>query len=271
MKELSLKELQTYSLQIVKEIDKWCASNGVNYTLCGGSLIGAVRHRGFIPWDDDVDIAMPRPDYERFVHNFSHEGLICIAPELGNSWIPFARVCDIKSTKAEPYAPWCKESDYGVGIDIFPWDGEPDDEEDFKQHMAEILKKTALLYQVRGAHLPIRKKLGFIRIIKNIGKKLLYGRYDIEETLRDLLQDIKKYPFGSTHYCGNYSCPTYNTKERSRTEVFCSFTRIEFEDCTLSIIEKYDEYLRDIFGDYMQLPPEDQRKPKHSDHKFYLK
>lgn len=147
MKELEQKDLQHYGLEIIKEIDHWCVEHMVNYTLCGGSLIGAIRHKGFIPWDDDVDIAMPRPDYERFVHEFSHQDLICIAPELGNSWIPFARVCDTKYTIADPYAPWCTVQNFGVGIDIFPWDGEPDDEEEFKQHMKLVIKKAAVLYR----------------------------------------------------------------------------------------------------------------------------
>ena len=270
-RELNLQDLQRQSLKIMKEIDKWCLENKVNYTLCGGSLIGAIRHKGFIPWDDDVDIAMPRPDYEKFVHGFANKGLICIAPELENSWIPFARVCDTQFTYAKPYAPWCVVSDFGVGVDVFPWDGEPDNESEFKQHMARVIKRLNLLYQVRGAHLPFSWKLGAMRIIKNIAKKVLYGRYDIDGILKDLLHDIQKYPFGSTRYCGNFSCPTYKEKERSRTEVFTKYMRVPFEECEFSIICDYDEYLRDIFGDYMILPPEKDRVPKHSEHRFYFK
>lgn len=270
-KELTLRDLQTYSLKIIQNVDKWCVANGVNYTLCGGSLIGAIRHKGFIPWDDDVDIAMPRPDYEKFVSGFNHEGLICIAPELGNSLIPFARVCETKETLAVPYCPWCTIKDFGVGIDIFPWDGEPDDIHEFKQHMGKIRNQNALLYQVRGSRLPLTLNLGFVRICKNVGKKILYGNKDLETLLANLVTDIQKYRFGETNYCGNFSCPTYGEKERSRTEVFSSFTRIPFEDCELSVISNYDEYLRDIFGDYMQLPPINARVPKHGDHKFYFK
>ena len=268
---MSLNDLQCVGLQIMKEIDSWCLEHKINYTLCGGSLIGAIRHKGFIPWDDDVDIAMPRPEYEKFVKNFSHRDMICIAPELGNSWIPFARVCDIKNTWAEPYAPWCTVKDYGVGIDIFPWDGEPDDEREFVEHMQRVINKIDILYQIRGAHLPLKLSLGGVRILKNIVKKLIYGRRDLNTVLKSLLLDIKKYPFGSTRYCGNFSCPSYGIKERSRKEVFMNYIRVPFEDCELSIISSYDEYLHDIFGDYMQLPPEKDRVPKHSEHRFYYK
>ena len=96
MKELTLKDLQRIGLQIMKEIDKWCLEHNVSYSLCGGSLIGAIRHKGFIPWDDDIDIVMPRPEYERFVREFRHPDLVCVAPELQNSYLTFARVCDIK-------------------------------------------------------------------------------------------------------------------------------------------------------------------------------
>ena len=117
----------------------------------------------------------------------------------------------------------------------------------------------------------LSKKLGIGRFLKNIGKKILYGHYRIDKVLDDLVSNIKLYPFGSTHYCGNFSCPTYGEKERSRTEVFMSFMRVPFEDIELSVISSYDEYLHDIFGDYMQLPPEKDRAPKHSEHKFYLR
>lgn len=269
--ELTLRDLQQQGLRVLKVVDGFCVANGVNYSLCGGSLIGAIRHKGFIPWDDDVDIAMPRPDYERFVREFKMDGYVCIAPELGNSWIPFCRVCDTIETKAEPYCPWCTVKDFGVGIDIFPWDGEPDDYDEFKQHMNKVQQQHRLLYQVRGAHLPFSLELGLFRIAKNMGKKMFYGHKNLNELLQCLLSDIKKYQFGETGFCGNFSCPTYGIKERSRTKVFTEFTRVPFEDCEFSVIKYYDEYLSDVFGDYMQMPPESSRVPKHSEHKVYFK
>lgn len=271
MKELTLKDLQKYSLQILIEVDRWCSDNQVTYTLCGGSLIGAVRHKGFIPWDDDVDIAMPRPDYEKFVRGFNKNGYICIAPELGNSWIPFARVCETTETVAVPYCPWCTVDDYGVGIDIFPWDGEPSDINEFRKHMSYIQKQHAILYQVRGSKMNLTFNSGILRFCKIFGKKVIYGHHNIEKLLNKIIDNCKKYKFEESTYCGNLSCPTYGTKERNRVCVFSSFTKTIFEGHEVSVISNYNEYLSDIFGDYMKLPPVKDRIPKHNEHKVYFK
>ena len=70
MKEMNIQEVQHISLELLKEVHEFCVENDVKYTLFSGTLIGAIRHHGFIPWDDDLDIAMPRPDYEKFIHSF---------------------------------------------------------------------------------------------------------------------------------------------------------------------------------------------------------
>lgn len=271
MKELTLADHQRLGLEIIKEVDNWCTRNKVRYTLCGGTLIGAIRHQGFIPWDDDIDIAMPRPDYNRFVKEFSHPDLICVAPELGNSLISYGRVCDTKKTYSIPYCPWSTMDKLGKWIDIFPIDGEPEDMEEFGALMQDIVKRQAKLYQIRGSKLPITLSLGLTRIAKNIGKRILYGHYNLQAELDQLLKIIKKIGYGETNYNGNLSYPTYRTKERSRTEIFESYIRVKFEDTELSVSEHYDEYLRDVFGDYMRLPPEEERAPKHSEHRFFFK
>jgi len=271
MKELTLHDLQTFGLKIMKEIDHWCLEHEVNYSLCGGSLIGAIRHGGFIPWDDDIDIVMPRPEYEKFVKGFLHPDLVCIAPELGNSYLTFARVADTKETKNVAYCPWCTLPDVGLYVDIFPIDGECEDYGEFQQTMNWLKRKDATIYQIKGAKLPISSDLGGVRILKNIGKKILYGHYSLRKELESYMKVEKAIAFGATSYCGNLACPTAGVRERQRTKVFQNYIRIQFEDCELSAVRDYDEYMRDIFGDYMKLPPEKDRVPKHSEHKFYFK
>ena len=70
MREMALKEIQQVSLDILKDVHQFCINNGIHYSLCYGTLLGAIRHNGFIPWDDDIDIMMPRPDYDRFVNTY---------------------------------------------------------------------------------------------------------------------------------------------------------------------------------------------------------
>ena len=271
MGELTLHDLQQQGLKIMKVIDRWCVDHGVNYSLCGGSLIGAIRHKGFIPWDDDIDIMMARPEYDRFVREFKADGYVCIAPELGNSYIAYGRICDMADTLSEPYCPWSSIEGTGLWVDVFPFDGEPNDFDVFSDLVKRINNKINRIYQIRGARLPLSKKLGGVRIAKLIGKKILYGHCDLDKELAELLVLVKAIPFGETEYCGNLSFPHYDTKERSRIGIFNSYTRLPFEDTELQVVAAYEEYLRDVFGDYMQLPPEEERVPAHLEHKFFFK
>ena len=130
MKELSLKELQGCCLEILKDVDAFCRTNEINYSLAYGSLLGAVRHKGFIPWDDDLDIVMPRKDYERFCREYRSGNfrLIC-QDNTPDCFIPFARVTDFTRTESRTYAPWMGSmQNPGVWIDVFPLDYAPDDE-----------------------------------------------------------------------------------------------------------------------------------------------
>ena len=124
MREMSLKDIQGVSLDILNEIHEFCQGNSIRYTLYYGTLLGAIRHNGFIPWDDDVDIAMPRPDYDRFINSYvSKKGYKLFSREINeneNVYIPFSRVCEMEKTMViSPIIPWCS-SLTGVWIDIFP-------------------------------------------------------------------------------------------------------------------------------------------------------
>lgn len=132
MKELTLKEIQNLCCDILDEVHRFCTDNGIRYSLAYGSLIGSLRHNGFIPWDDDIDIVMPRPDFNIFCSTFtSDKGLECFPPG-GNNWLAFARVCDTARTIQRSFLPWSATADTGVWIDIFPLDGMPSDRQEFK-------------------------------------------------------------------------------------------------------------------------------------------
>ena len=129
MKEMTLKEVQQVCLEILKDVHEFCVKNKIRYSLSGGSLLGAIRHNGFIPWDDDVDIQIPRPDYDRFIHIYkSSKGYRLFSREIDggeNVRIRLTKICEMTHTYVDngPYQ-WI-DKEVGVGIDVIPVDGAP--------------------------------------------------------------------------------------------------------------------------------------------------
>jgi len=148
-RELSLREIQLISLEICKKVDMICNENNFRYYLYGGSLLGAVRHKGFIPWDDDIDIVMPRPDYEKFLA-YMQENQEKIKPLKlysfeNNAKYPYmiSRVSD------ERYILDVEnEDDYGIGIfiDVYPWDGVGQTEEEVAERKGKAARNSSLFY-----------------------------------------------------------------------------------------------------------------------------
>ena len=117
-----MKEIQALSLEILIDVAQFCEANGIHYSLAYGTCLGAVRHKGFIPWDDDIDVQMLREDYERFAATYRSERFkFYDCGNLEDCWIPFGRVCDCQRTICKTNIPWHGGSvQTGLWIDIFP-------------------------------------------------------------------------------------------------------------------------------------------------------
>lgn len=254
------RELQLKILKMIKYIDKLCEKHKIEYYLIYGSALGAVRHKGFIPWDDDLDIGMTYENYLKFIEicktELNTKKYFLQRPENEkNYYLSFMKLRDITTTLIEENN---KDIDitYGVYIDIFPLVGVPKNK--IKRKFLEINRAFALSVNVNVIN---NKKLYniFKIILKCVGKKKI----------------LKK----CTKNCVKYSCNDYEDwcsifdgdgmKINMTTKTIMGKpTRVQFEDTYLPIPEKYDTYLQHIYGNYMKIPSEE--KIKEREHTPYI-
>ena len=264
MKEILIDELLKLQLDILKRVDEFCRDNSISYTVFGGTCIGAVRHKGYIPWDDDIDIAMTRPEYDRFIHSFNgaFENLEVLAPELDwDYYAPFANVHDKRTILFEG-SNGHHGIELGVKIDVFPIDGVSSNDDEYHVQKTKFAKLWSLLYSKRVVISQLWKQnhrmavLCFIKRIVSLG----YSYARVQKRIHAL---IVKSPYQESEYV-DLSCYPWPNDSRCKRDVFDEYISIPFESLMVSIIKDYDIYLRKAYGDYMQLPPEKDRIPKHS-------
>ncbi len=272
MKEMTLQEIQSVSLEILKDVHSFCEHSNIKYSLAYGTLLGAIRHQGFIPWDDDIDIVLPRPDFERFCREYqSSHGYTLYAPEDSKSYLTFARVCDNEHTVVKTSSPWCVEST-GVWIDVFPLDGVPDEEADFRRHVKKIRKFMMKELRLRYSKLMAFKDVsGAKEILFYLVKRLLFCHYDMASIVHDHIQLLKSYNFDESRFYGQLCVMDYPEKEHNPQEDFTSSLKLPFCDTEFHVMNGYDDFLKRYYGNYMELPPEEDRVPPQSVYKFCWK
>lgn len=279
MREMSLQDVQRVSYKILKDIHQFCLKENIRYTLQGGTLLGAVRHKGFIPWDDDVDIAMPRPDYERFILTYkSDKGYRLFSRELPSTrdvHLAFSRVCDTKDTYVDCKAmPWISE-DTGVWVDIFPLDG-IDNPSNWDHNILSPTwwryKTIWILWQIvrwrRRAEKPYNMCVSYShKRVWLIGKMLSFIPYSIIDKQINLLRSV---PFDNSEYYIQGAYMAYGQREIHRTDLFKSMKLIEFCDESFYTLSDYNQALKEKFGNYMELPPENKRKSCHKTNQYWI-
>lgn len=264
-RKLKLRELQLLLLSVMKIIHQFCVKEDIKYYLLGGSMLGAVRHKGFIPWDDDIDIGMPREDYEKFKSLFPQfmdkEKFFLQHAESDRDFSPaIMRLCiagTILDVKSERHLKNCKNA----FIDIFPLDNVPDDkskrvsqEKNIQRIKRLIDLKLYHIYESNSKFSIYSKELVsfFFRIIplSYLQKK--------KEAVMTLYRNEK-----CENYCSMASQYSYSRQTISK-KIYGTPKLIKFEDTELYGAEFPEKYLSHLFGDnYMQLPPEEKRvKPQ---------
>lgn len=248
---LTVEEMRTIQLGILDQLDAFCRKNNLRYSLGGGTLLGAVRHKGYIPWDDDIDVMMPRPDYDYFVTHFNDEyGKIskCCAFENDETWkFPFAKICDCGTVLYEENV----SQQLGVNIDVFPIDGVPKNKERYIRKF--IFKHHFLVAYLSDVGESLAKKCIYALVRKFISLAF------IQKSLRYLLLSNS---FETSPYAGAV-VGLYHEKEVYERTLFCSCSDYSFENRTYKGISDFDSYLKQHYGNYMDLPPKEMQVRKH--------
>jgi len=263
MKEITDKELLQLQLDILRDVDSFCRENGIEYFLVGGTGIGAVRHGGYIPWDDDIDIGMIRPYYDKFLATFNgtYKNLRVYAPEIDwEYYAPYANVCDTRTLLLEG-ANGHRKDEIGVKIDIFPYDGVPSDEAEFEVMRKKAIKLVDACYIKRYMLSEVPNKT--LRTVCSVlFRKLLQVPHSYARLQKRLKILAQKTSFETAEYLEKIVFP-YSNNKPCRKDLFESYCDMKYENLTVRNLKGYDEYLKSVFGDYMQLPPEEQRIAHH--------
>lgn len=262
MSQTDLKEIQAVTLTMSKYFVQFCQENNLLCYFCGGGCIGAVRNQGFIPWDDDLDFFMPRPDYEKLKKLWPQKADInryslLVASKTYNDHNSFITIRDTATTFIKPYQEDL-DIPHGLPIDIFPLDGAPEG-----NLRRKIQKFWALIYALFCSQVVPEKHGGLMAI----GSKVLLGIFSSSKIRyhiwRFAEKRMTKYSFGSTPYVTELCVGPRYMGNIYHLEDFKSAIFVPFEDTKMPIPVGYKSYLTQVFGDYMQLPPEEDRQPHH--------
>ena len=258
MREMTTKEIKNVLLNILIYVDQVCKSNNINYSLAHGTLLGAVRHKGFIPWDDDIDIFLRRPEYNRLIdilYKSDNKKYKVFSPKDKGYYYPYAKVSDMDTAIIEKN--WPQYKDLGLNIDIFPIDYVPenrareyyDKTKEYENCLYNSL--TDIAYVHNNKIVSILKRILRFRQVKECRKK---GEEYWKNKISEMTQIEKT---------NKIACIVTGGFRLWDKEMFDSFIEIEFENRKFQAVEDYDTMLKSIYGNYMELPPIEQRESYH--------
>lgn len=258
-RKLTIDDIKTLSICILKKVDEFCLSHDIQYSLAYGSLLGAIRHNGFIPWDDDIDILMTRPNYEKFVSEFpkSDSNLFFVASSETDKSFPYplAKVfCN--ATEIKEFG-CCK---YGFGIDLFPIDKIPMNQKD----AVKLIKQQHFfwnIFMIKAMRWEARR--GFAKNLFMCSAKVVSAFISYSHLHKQMKARVLKYVDLSDYYLGCLFSP-YGEKEIMSKDIFDQMISLPFGDYSFNCLKEYDSYLTRIYGNYMELPPEEKRISHHT-------
>ena len=259
--EGGLRNLQKKCLEILVYFKKICDENKLTFYLAGGTAIGALRHKGFIPWDDDIDVFMPRPDYEKLTRIWTEVAdtsryVFIRSSRNVNYHHHAASIVDVNTT-------WIEERNenndvpQGVMIDVIPLDGCPDS--NFRRFFQLYNALKFAVFNVQRLPENKNKKI-------YCATKIVLGIFR-SKWIRDTIwisseKRMTRYGFYSNKNITELIGELYGMVEKHPLEDFATTIEVDFEGYKMPLMKGYDAYLKSVFGDYMQLPPLEKRVPK---------
>lgn len=266
-KPLSVEEHKTVQLGILQFVADYCENNGLRYFLADGTLIGAVRHHGFIPWDDDIDIQIPRPDLFKLINTFNEQSgskkYHLIHPKDPMAQHYMVKIIDTETIKIEPYLDY-SNGYLGVDIDVFALDGCPDDESEFVKwsnkirgyNKAYAYKKKQFWRSVLGRGKDIVKRRTIAKFVPLLSTDAIIDRIN---------QLANSFPYDGSKYIARIGISDHFRTLPDRWEPIYA----EFEGRQLRIPKGYDEILTKQYGDYMKLPPLERQVTHHINNVYW--
>lgn len=263
MKKIEIEEHKKILVEILKYINDICIENDIKYSLTGGSLIGAIRHEGIIPWDDDIDIILTHNEYVKLINVLSkinNKRYKILTHEINDSYFyPFAKLVDTKTILHEKNIK--NIDDYGVYVDIFEYNCFPNNKIISKLHYNKIFFYKYLIGRyatINKSSIKISKKIMHFFIdclVKHIGITKIIQKYK---------QLNNKYNSKNTNYLVGNWCAYGINKELQLKKNMDKYKIVKFENIEAMIFENYDEILKTTFGNYMELPPIEKRITHHN-------
>jgi lipopolysaccharide cholinephosphotransferase len=260
------EEHKKLMLEMLIAFDKFCQQHGLTYYLSGGTLLGAARHKGFIPWDDDIDVNMPRPDCERLMQlsggQIDRFELMPPNPSLkyfSYHWKLYADSILV----AKRAAGGIGDKVYPVFMDIFPIEGLPETEKLNEAHFAQIIKLKNRVNHARRLKVYLGRNP--VRMIISRGFNLLYSLVGIKPLYEKVISHAKTLKFEDSTHVGVMMTNVHTTEERVVKSEYTPVIKMKFEGHDFPCPAGFDTYLRQLYGpNYMELLPIHQRFPRHN-------
>lgn len=271
MEYLSIKEIQQESLVMMKEIHRFCQDNNIHYSLTAGTLIGALRHNGFIPWDDDIDVMMTRDNFDRFCKEFRHENYEVMVPGQNGYYLKFARVLDKEKTLIVDNTFPFSSRPTGLFIDVFPIDSCPEDLFEttaknctkFKLYSWEYRHSLHCIETFKSANTIKNKLISALKWLKHFCSMLShkFSFKTLENQIQEESSFLRKLNSTPSDVYGGFAFAAFNYHNRYSKEWFEHYILKDFEDTKFYVINGYDGFLKMRYKDYMKIPPKEKQVP----------